>query len=78
MAKERPRRFSATEIETQIPDAPSQTTRPETDRTRQIATLAHQLWVERGCPCGTPDEDWFRAEKQLQAGSAKVKLSARA
>jgi hypothetical protein len=32
-----------------------------------IATLAHQLWQARGCPMGSPEEDWFQAGKQLRA-----------
>jgi hypothetical protein len=35
----------------------------------QIAALAYQLWEARGCPEGTPDEDWFNAEKALTAKS---------
>lgn len=31
----------------------------------EIAALAYQLWHERGCPIGSPDEDWFRAEAEL-------------
>ncbi len=31
-----------------------------------IAALAHALWQERGCPEGSPDEDWFRAVHQLK------------
>lgn len=31
-----------------------------------IARLAHRLWEERGCPEGSPDEDWLRAEALLQ------------
>jgi Protein of unknown function (DUF2934) len=30
-----------------------------------IEALAHELWEERGCPIGSPEEDWFRAERQL-------------
>ncbi|HEY2013417.1 MAG TPA: DUF2934 domain-containing protein, partial [Bryobacteraceae bacterium] len=26
-----------------------------------IARVAYELWVERGCPEGSPDEDWFHA-----------------
>jgi hypothetical protein len=36
----------------------------------QIAALAYQLWEARGCPEGTPEEDWFNAEKELAAKSA--------
>jgi|ERR1035438_3450672 hypothetical protein len=32
-----------------------------------IARLAHQLWQDRGCPQGSPDEDWFQAAHQLRA-----------
>ena len=33
----------------------------------QIAALAYALWEERGCPDGSPEEDWLRAEKELTA-----------
>jgi hypothetical protein len=32
----------------------------------QIRAKAHELWVERGCPNGTPDDDWYRAEQLLR------------
>lgn len=32
----------------------------------QIARLAYQYWRERGCPDGSPEEDWLRAEADLQ------------
>jgi hypothetical protein len=35
---------------------------PERD---EIAELAYQLWVKRGCRDGSPDEDWLRAEEEL-------------
>ena len=31
----------------------------------QIQALAYQLWLERGAPIGSPDEDWFEAESRL-------------
>ena len=31
----------------------------------QIEKLAYQLWEERGRPFGSPDEDWFRAEREF-------------
>jgi hypothetical protein len=30
-----------------------------------VSELAYQLWFERGCPIGSPDEDWFKAEDEL-------------
>lgn len=32
----------------------------------QIARLTYQYWQERGCPDGSPEEDWLRAEIELQ------------
>jgi hypothetical protein len=34
----------------------------------EIAVLAYQLWEARGYQGGSPDEDWFTAERMLQAG----------
>jgi hypothetical protein len=31
----------------------------------QISILAYQLWRERGCPHGSPEEDWKHAEEIL-------------
>ena len=30
-----------------------------------IADLAYRYWQERGCPIGSPEEDWYRAEREL-------------
>ena len=32
----------------------------------KIASLAYALWVERGCPEGSPDVDWLEAEEELR------------
>ena len=32
----------------------------------QIAQLAYSYWQSRGGPLGSPDEDWIRAERDLQ------------
>ena len=32
----------------------------------EVARLAYLFWQERGSPIGSPDEDWFRAEEELQ------------
>jgi len=34
---------------------------------QEIAALAYSLWQARGCAEGTPEEDWFNAEKALKA-----------
>ncbi len=33
----------------------------------EIAALAYELWVGRGCPKGSSDQDWFLAARQLRA-----------
>jgi hypothetical protein len=38
----------------------------------QIARLAYQYWQERGCPDGSPEEDWLRAERELRTLTAEV------
>jgi hypothetical protein len=31
-----------------------------------IAIRAHQLWVQRGCPEGQAEQDWFTARSELE------------
>ena len=38
---------------------------PEAQNREQIAALANKFWQARGCADGTPDEDWFRAEREI-------------
>jgi hypothetical protein len=43
----------------------------------QIAALAYSYWEARGCQGGSPEEDWFRAERELrerqsQGGAANI------
>jgi hypothetical protein len=33
----------------------------------EIAQLAEQFWNQRGCPFGSPEVDWLRAESTLYA-----------
>ena|ERR1035437_6637529 len=36
----------------------------------EIAALAFQLWLDNGCPDGTEQEDWSRAEAMLKTAFA--------
>jgi hypothetical protein len=36
----------------------------------EIAARAYQLWRERGCPIGSDQEDWFKAESELKGRGA--------
>ncbi len=50
---------------------PSQASAPmdvlEPEDQQEIDILAYHFWQERGCPIGSPEEDWFRAEQSLKA-----------
>ncbi len=48
------------------PSAPGPGVLVEPATHEQIATLAYQFWQARGCPQGSPEEDWFRAEEELK------------
>jgi hypothetical protein len=32
----------------------------------EVAERAYCCWHERGCPQGSPEEDWHRAERELR------------
>jgi hypothetical protein len=34
-----------------------------------IRRRAHELWLRRGCPTGTPELDWQQAERELRVES---------
>jgi hypothetical protein len=34
-----------------------------------VANLAYRYWQERGSPIGSPDQDWYRAERELRQPS---------
>jgi hypothetical protein len=39
----------------------------------EVAARAYHCWQERGCPEGSPEEDWHRAERELrERGSLKA------
>jgi hypothetical protein len=54
-AAQRQRKTAVTAAQT-----PAQSVSPE-----DIARLAYSLWEERGCQSGSPEEDWFHAEREL-------------
>ena len=33
----------------------------------EIADRAYELWLRRGCPTGSPEEDWFKARQEMEA-----------
>ena len=54
----------AQEVVVELPQVqPGASDCPEAE---EVARLAHQYWLERGSPIGTPEEDWFRAEEEFR------------
>ncbi|MCU0759615.1 MAG: DUF2934 domain-containing protein [Steroidobacteraceae bacterium] len=54
-------------------------THPQPADRASIERLAHTLWMARGCPLGSPEEDWLQAERMLAedtAGEAPPPLAA--
>ena len=49
---------------------PGRTIGPDTVQpTRdEIQALAYELWKARGCPSGSAESDWLKAEEQLKTG----------
>ena len=37
------------------------------DRHQELELLAYEYWQERGSPIGSPEEDWFRAEEEMES-----------
>lgn len=38
----------------------------------QISRIAYRLWQERGCPAGSPEVDWLRAEAEFEAAELEA------
>ena len=38
--------------------------RPVVRPKEEIERLAHSYWLARGCQGGSPEEDWYRAERE--------------
>ncbi len=41
----------------------------------EIAKLAHELWERRGRPVGSPEIDWYAAERVLGARDSQEQFS---
>ncbi len=66
------RRAETEETETALPEKAGIDERPTGDvdseaQRSQLQALAYQLWLDRGCPDGSPEEDWFHAERAVRA-----------
>jgi hypothetical protein len=59
--KKLPARVAESQMET------TQIERATRDYQEEIARLAYSLWQARGCADGFAEEDWFRAEREIEA-----------
>jgi hypothetical protein len=41
----------------------------------KIKARAYELWCERGCPHGSSDQDWHRAERELREQNGPERIS---
>lgn len=41
-----------------------------------VRMKAFELWQARGCPIGSPEQDWFSAKRVLEAASARPTTNA--
>jgi hypothetical protein len=47
------------------PQADAKISTSELSIQEKVALLAYSYWQERGCQGGSPEEDWFRAEREV-------------
>jgi hypothetical protein len=40
--------------------------------TSAIEVRAYELWVQRGCPIGSPEVDWLQAEAEIRGNAANA------
>jgi hypothetical protein len=55
------------EYATDSPDRSAHADRPEQE---EIALIAYRYWQARGCPNGSSEDDWFRAEREVREARA--------
>jgi hypothetical protein len=65
MAKRRIHTARGSGSVTEISSQSARIGRPEPEDPEEIAALAYALWQARGCPHGSPEEDWFQAKQEL-------------
>ena len=54
------------------PSTPVEMGEPAPVNEQDVSALAYRRWLERGCPQGSPEEDWFEAERELHSKSGSA------
>jgi len=57
-----PKKSTATGTKTQAANT-------STQDTNIIEARAYELWVQRGCPIGSPEVDWYQAEREVRGAA---------
>ena len=65
------RTATAVAEDTAQPSPDVQVAEPAPLNEEEVAVRAYQRWLDRGCPQGSPDEDWYEAERNLLAVSRR-------
>ena len=71
MAKQRTHTARGSGAVTEISNQFARIGRSGPENQEEIAALAHALWQARGCPNGSPEEDWFQAKRALAKRSGR-------
>jgi hypothetical protein len=66
MTKQAAKMAIETESTIESPEGPVPADSPVRFSQQEIANLAYEFWLDRGCPHGSADQDWFRAERELR------------
>ena len=45
------------------------------DNHEEVSRLAYEFWIHRGCPVGSPEVDWYRAEEELKKETVLVAVT---
>ena len=48
------------------------TARADTVVDSAISKRAYELWLERGCPEGSPEQDWYQAKSEFEEQGPEV------
>jgi len=68
MAKLRTRSAGVGSDVIDIPDEPEAIAGDDVSAiaTDTVSRRAYELWLERGCPEGSPEQDWYQAESEVK------------
>lgn len=49
-----------------VPGSIQRGTETQIQQQQDIVNLAYALWQQRGCPEGSPEQDWIEAERRVR------------